>query len=425
MRTALDWRATAVTAACLVVLGAIGLFRVEQASAQNRVSVNYIGATEAVAPEAEQAEQAAPAAPATGTCSGCASGACNSRAAGASSTECDTCPACSGRGCPHCNATGLFRGCPRCREQLRSEHHGLLAHHGYWDGRRECADCPYGKDDAGICCEPRWAVTAGAIIMQRSTARKSNIIQNGGNGSSIVSIDDLDLDWSAGPRVDLIRRFEAFDVEFRYWGIDNWDDGAVVSGSNLTVPVNGFAGETYSLAGVRYQSRLYNFENNLKLRVAESVNLILGGRFMELHEQFYLGAGNGDSGRELQALAGNHLYGFQIGADTDTPIWAGISLNMYIKGGVFANHINQRVSTHNFPPDEYGGSEFQRDETAFVGETGVTCSWQVNKNLGIYAGYQFMWIDGVMLAPDMVTDGSGRTNTPHYDGAMGGLTLQW
>jgi hypothetical protein len=419
MRTTFTWRHPTITAACLVVLTTVGLARVEQASAQNRALFNLTSGSEA-APESD--EPAPPAA--AGGCANCSTGTCSQ--GGCAADGCDECPACSGRGCPHCNGTGRYRGCRECREGLRREHHGLLAHHGYWDGRRECEDCPYGKDVCGECCEPRWAVTAGTIIMRRSTARKGVVISNTNNGASLVSMDDLDLDWSAGPRIDIIRRFEAFDIEFMYWGIDNWEDGFVVTGNNnLAVPINGFAGQTYSLAGAAYQSRLYNFENNVKLRMAEAVNLILGARFMELHEKFFVGAGTGVTGQELDALAGNHLYGFQIGADTDVPIWAGISFNLFIKGGVFANHINQRWTTYSFPQGGWGGGEVQNDETAFVGETGVTATWQVNKNLGVFAGYQFMWIDGVMLAPDMVTDGAARTNTPHYQGGLAGLTLQW
>jgi len=408
MRTAFKWRAPAVTASCLMVVAAWSLIVSDQACAQGYGNVMFASGTQPAAPEAAPAPTPTPAA-----------------ASDEAAVAVEPCPACSGRGCLHCHGTGLFRGCDECRKGMCKEHRGLFAHNGYWDGRHECAECPYGRDDLGYCCEPRWAATVGAMGMRRSTARKSAIIQNAA-GASLVSIDDLDLEWAVGPRVTLLRRFEGFDVEFVFWGIDDWDKSAVVNADGLHVPVVG--ADAYTLAGVDYQSRLYNGEANVKLRMAEAVNLILGGRVMELHEKFLVGAGTSStSGREVDAIADNYLGGFQIGADTDVPIWAGISFNLYIKGGIFNNHYNQRLYTQTLANGSLTetADSVRDDVAAFAGEAGVIGSWQVNKNLGIYGGYQFMWLDGVVLAPDMVTGAPVRTNTPHYAGALCGATLQW
>jgi hypothetical protein len=416
MRTACKWRAPALRASCLVLVAAWSLTTIDRACAQGYGSVMFTSGTEALVPQADPGP--APAGTGTGGCAACADN-------GGAVVAAQPCPACSGRGCLHCNGTGLFRGCDDCRKQLYKEHRGLFAHNGYWDGRHECAECPYGRDDLGRCCEPRWAVTAGAIAMQRSTARKSAIIESA-SGTSLVSIDDLDLEWSAGPRVSVMRRFEPFDIEFVFWGIDNWDKAAVVSADGLQVPVVG--ADAYTLAGVEYQSRLYNGEANGKLRIAEAINLIVGARFMELHEKFLVGAAtSGTSGREVDAIADNYLTGFQLGADTDVPIWAGISFNLYIKGGVFNNRYNQRLYTQTLTNGQLveTATSLRDDCAAFAGETGVIATWQLGKNLGIYGGYQFMWLDGVVLAPDMVTGAPVRTNTPHYEGAMFGATLQW
>jgi hypothetical protein len=393
----------------------LGLVAIGQAAAQTQGDVNYASGSESLAPQAGPiaAEAATP-----NACPGGCGPACNACA--------QPCPACSGRGCGHCNGTGLFRGCDQCRKQLRDEHAGLFMHHGYWDGRHECEECPYGRDDVGRCCEPRWAVTAGAIAMRRSTARKSDVIRDA-SGTALVSMDTLNLDWSVGPRVDVIRRFEAFDIEFVYWGIDDWDQGRQALGDrSLSVPLVGT--DAYSFAGAAYQSRLYNGEMNAKLRMAEAVNLILGFRAMELHEKFLVGAGtSASSGRQVDAIADNYLTGFQIGADTDAPIWAGISFNLYVKAGVFNNHNNQRTYTQTIANGQLTetGDSLRDDCVAFVGETGVIGTWQLNKNLGLYGGYQFMWIDGVTLAPDMLTSAPVRTNSPHYQGALFGATFQW
>lgn len=419
MRTAFEWRAPALAATCLIVMAAAGLVRVEQASAEQRGEVSYVGGCEAIAPQtnAASAASAAPGTCAGGTCSSCSNGAC----AACPDDSDQQCPACSGRGCKHCNGTGIFRGCDQCRKELRDGHRGLLLHHGYWDGRHECEEAPYGTDDMGQSCEPRWAATAGAIAMRRSTARKAVVVQNS-NQISLISIDDLDLDWAAGPRVNLIRRFEGFDVEFIYWGIDSWNGGKVVTGdSNLVVPVNGFNSRGFSVAGAEYQSRLYNGESNLKLRMAEAVNLIVGGRVMEMHEKFFVGAGTGT----LDAVTDNYLYGLQVGADTDVPVWAGISFNVFVKAGCFDNHVNQRWTTASVPAGSVGGGSVAQDKVAFVGEAGAMGTWQLNKNLGLYGGYEWMFIDGVVLAPDIATTTVVRTNTPTFDGAIFGATLQW
>lgn len=401
-------RTTSIAAAgwaTLVAVAAWGLFAPGHASAQNGyVNYNYANGAMLVA-GTEYAP--APGGP-NGACAGPAAqpyGACQGQAA----AGCPTCATCPSSGCGGC-----------------SPHRRTLMESGYWDGRSMCGECPYGMDQYGRCSDPRWEVTGAAMFMSRSGARKG-ILVGDILGTSLVSTTDLKLDWPVGPRVSLVRRSENIDFEFIYWGIDDWDSSHSLVGDNsLVVPVAGLDPYVFGSVQVDYQSRLYNAESNMKIRVGEAANFLIGGRIMELHDRLILDAQPGSQSiveANVWTKAANFLYGLQIGADTDVPAWFGIKFNLFIKAGVFGNHL--RESWVRDTTLSYDAQCFRDKKTAFVGETGVTATWQFNKNLGVFAGYEWMFIDGVLLAPDMITQTTVRTNTPTYEGAMCGVNFQW
>jgi hypothetical protein len=302
----------------------------------------------------------------------------------------------------------------------------------YWDGRRKCKACPYGMDQCGNCCDPKWEFTGSMLLMNRTRPREGIIVYDEAGHIDLTAREVGDIGWAAGPRITGVRRFENFDFEAVFWEIDDWNtgnrDAYTEAGGLLYVPSMSTV-VPFAETNVEYRHRLYNAEGNVKVRYGEAVNILFGGRVMEFHERLSIDADRPDFLEGMfshgKAEAANYLYGFQIGADTDVAAWFGIKFNAFIKAGVFQNHIREFMGRESnfFGNDQ---SEAVLNKTAFVGEAGVDVTWQLHKNLGIFGGYEWMFIDGVVLAPDMISQsGPIQTNTPVYQGAMAGIKVQW
>lgn len=284
------------------------------------------------------------------------------------------------------------------------------------DGCGACASCDDGCGSCGRswcndCCDdgcgPKWTITAGAMYLHRSGARNYVI------GDGPFMVDNIDrLEWGTGPRLDVTRHYACWDVQFLFWNVEDWSDEASAL-TQLLPPIHELAG---------YSSRLYNTEFNLK-RKFDVVTLLAGFRYMELQERLY----NEERGLLLTTYqlqkTGNYLYGFQMGAEAD--IWSQdrVKVSGFGKTGIFGNHVRE-VGELGIGPIAFT-NERTREETALVAEVGVTATVQLTQRLSAYAGYEVMWIDGVVLAPDELRILQARTNTPVYHGANFGLELTW
>jgi hypothetical protein len=210
---------------------------------------------------------------------------------------------------------------------------------------------------------------------------------------------DLELGTAAGLDITLLTAVsQANELEIRYFGIDSWNASRTV-GDPGGIHFDGF-GVSAPAFGERidYGSRLYNFEINLRPRVAEGMPLVVGFRTLQLHEQLELW--RLDPLPETVGIgtrANNFLYGLQIGAEPYI-LGAGgpLRLDGTLKAGIYGNHAHQG----SFSPTLGTTVEDTFDRVAFVGELGVTVVYRFSRACEARAGYQLLWLYGVALAPD-------------------------
>jgi opacity protein-like surface antigen len=103
----------------------------------------------------------------------------------------------------------------------------------------------------------------------------------------------------------------------------------------------------------------------------------------------------------------NNLYGFQIGADANIWEWGCFSIDGLVKAGVFCNHAEQTSTIIDTQITSSGSSS--TNHTAFLGEIGLQCKYQVTCNLTLRAGYEALWIQGVALAPGQIQESNFAT----------------
>lgn len=270
----------------------------------------------------------------------------------------------------------------------------------------------------------------GALILSRNHAgaEPTSKIVSTGDGTVLLNSADLGLGTATGLDITLLTAISpALEIETRYFGIDGWSESSTVSdpgglrfeGFGLFIP-----GESQQ---AEYTSRLYNFEVNLRPRVAEGMPLVVGFRTLQLHERFEVAR----LVPEPESLAvsthtNNYLYGVQIGAEPYL-LGAGgpLCLEGILKAGIYGNHALQESAS----PLIAAEAEAKRNRAAFVGEIGLMLDYRFSRFLAIRGGYELLWLCGVALAPDQgaTTDLTvpratlNSSGTAFYQGAAASL----
>ena len=158
------------------------------------------------------------------------------------------------------------------------------------------------------------------------------------SSAELFDTNDLGFDFEAGPQVTLIRHGQCgWDLEARYFGIDGWNTTAFFPASSgihrVYVAQNSSVGALEST--LSYRSKLYNTELNIRRCIGDRLSMLAGFRWAELDENYSAIGTNTLSGPYSHHIhTGNHLYGFQIGADGT---WAGrpASCRRHCQGGRF------------------------------------------------------------------------------------------
>jgi hypothetical protein len=208
-----------------------------------------------------------------------------------------------------------------------------------------------------------------------------------------------------------------FDVEVGYFQTDWAVNAGVAGGANgvgMVTDANGIMFRVLD-SGIRYTSGLHLGEINVRHEWCDGLTLLAGFRMGELDEHYAVtstGAAGGPVTLDTQAF--NHLYGFQIGADAELFDACGpLQLHVLCKAGLYDNlafQRNQQLDPHDGIDDLVGAS---RDQTAFMGETGLVLTYQVNCHLSFRATANAVWLECVALAPDQIgaTDFNVGTGT--------------
>ena len=145
---------------------------------------------------------------------------------------------------------------------------------------------------------------------------------------------------------------------------------------------------------------------------------ILGGvRYLSVDEEFNFAATDGaigavDSTYDIKTH--NRLFGVQLGAEVKEQ-HANWSFGVHGKAGAFVNFADQvsdvRIFDANFiaaPSTSTRGESANDEQLAMVAEVGLTGAYQLRPNMAVRLGYDFMYIQGLAVAPEQLTfDSSG------------------
>jgi hypothetical protein len=190
----------------------------------------------------------------------------------------------------------------------------------------------------------------------------------------------------------------------------------------------------------RYHSNFDNWELNywghLTPRRADyfSVSGIVGLRFIDLRESFKAAFTRDGQTSDYNIGTKNHLYGAQIGGNLQinpTRLW---SWDMTVKGGGLINRAEQKtllrdegntVTLRDFDHRQYRWTYF--------GAAQIALACQFWRYANAHGGYEMLYLSGVALAPEQISNKTGSVSGKHLDaygnvlihGLFAGLTFSF
>lgn len=291
-------------------------------------------------------------------------------------------------------------------------------------------------------CRPLWSVSAGAIILHRSTLQPSTIVETyyPTPTSTLLDASDFKFGWSAGADIGVTRRVDKCDVidaiEFHYFGVQDWQaDTSIMTGDFWRIPhITRFA--PAAQIDTSYQSQLQSAELNvLRDSSCNRVTWIAGARWIGLDERMDVACRLSPSVpfAHFYFPAHNSLFGGQIGAAIK--LWENggpLHINCTSKAGLYGNTATNRceivdtAGRHNLLTSD------QRNQVAFVGDIGLAAVYQLTDQIALQGGYQLLWIQGAAIAGDQAAvansnthDGIASNGGVFYHGATANVTLTW
>lgn len=293
--------------------------------------------------------------------------------------------------------------------------------------------------DGATVNQSRWSGRIGAAILQRGRLKSDSFIYNANTGDTLLNSRGFDFPMRGGVDVGVMRRGEWADVDFRYFGIDQWNatQPGFTSGPGATLHFQNIAPspDPVTIGTTTYGSELHSAEINFRRNATQWLTLLAGFRYLSFHEDFHLGAdvGGGIPPVSIVMNTQNRLYGAQIGADAILLEFNRFQIESAIKTGVYGNAAGNSVVESIAGIGNIIDASGSRAHTAFVGDLNFTGVYQLNNAWSVRAGYQLLWLSGVALVADQPpgidfnsgTDVVDTSGSAFFHGVLVGLERSW
>lgn len=260
---------------------------------------------------------------------------------------------------------------------------------------------------------PPFGIEVDGILLHRNRAN----INAYNNALGIVPTSGEQVDLGGGGRMRFVfLGIDNHDFEVLYFGTDAWD-----------------APETFTdvlgnTQQVLFTSQLFNWEVNFRQRSKdfEWLTWLYGVRYIEFQEHFDRSIEiNGVGLSSLTVGADNYLYGAQLGVELllwqPNERW---KFEAYAKYGAYLNNASNFADYTLFSVPLPLGTHNRFGAGSFVGDLGMNVTWNLHRQCGLRAGYQYTVIDNVAMAPDALYDDS-RTHTLTVHGGFVGCEIRW
>ena len=186
---------------------------------------------------------------------------------------------------------------------------------------------------------------------------------------------------------------------------------------------------------INYSARLFNAEANYKQTI-EGLTLLGGFRWFNLTEKYDLSSHSPlfNESSSYQVKARNYLIGLQAGAGYSCQ-WGRLNLGLLGKFGVFANIASQQTLLRDFGNTQVDRN-YRADATpvSVLGEIAANATFQITDWMALRAGYRFIGIDNLALAPSQLDLNGPAVGAPQFiyphnflllHGVNAGIEIRW
>ena len=259
--------------------------------------------------------------------------------------------------------------------------------------------------------------------------------------TGVLGTQDLHFGFQGGGRALVGRTLgDCHAFEVCYFDLTDWSEMAAVRGAPLFHesrdpdvfvdlglfspftddpfhPIASPVVDYNDLIRIDHSSNLDNLEWNLRRWILADpcrlqTSVLVGGRYMNVGETFdyYSESTVADVSNSVTTDTDNSMIGVQLGAMFEFHVDPGWWIDCEIKGAIFNNSARQNtLYTYTQDPDgapivtDYAGG--REDEiTAFALDLKLTATVLVTPRFAVRGGYQALWLDGLALASENMSD---------------------
>lgn len=246
----------------------------------------------------------------------------------------------------------------------------------------------------------RWAFEVDAVMLWQGNIPGRPMLADN-VGQTLLDVNQADTPTSAGPRYRV-----AFDVDQRhaiegiFFTAEDFSGEVHNPGGNpVNLPITGALQPAVLLTAARFQSA----ELNWRRSNGGVITWLMGFRWVEWTQALGFADSSTAATQGVVGIAGNDLYGSQIGMDT--LLWnAGprFRLNGVAKAGIFGNRAYFRAD--GIPAG--GPAAADGKEVSFFGEAGLMADVGITSRLTWRTGYSAYWLSGVALPAENFSSGT-------------------
>jgi hypothetical protein len=301
-------------------------------------------------------------------------------------------------------------------------------------------DCPQGYPDINcpgnfVAHRPNaWYFSADFAPTTVDFQNTRAIAVIGTAGPTVLSTADLEPEFDAGTRITIGRRiFGCYRLEGTYWGSFQWRDyDAAINtaggvGTLSTLLSGGFGNaavaglDANSFVSIQSGTQMNNGEINLLYWIdmppgGLDVSLLVGGRYLDVRDQFNLVAINAVQENRLQVNTQNQMSFLQVGLVSDWLVASRMWVNFTMKGGIGNNDttlVNDYTVTAGGTTGPPSVFERQQNRTVWLGDLSLVANFQMTPWLVARIGYQALFLNGLAVASDNIeTNNALLTNGP-------------
>jgi len=284
-----------------------------------------------------------------------------------------------------------------------------------------------------------WTASVDALFLSRSNPGSRTLVTDSfrTDGNELINAADFSFGSESGYQMSLMWRglhSTRMAVELKYFSVGDWGSdipvfnapgGAVVRFSD-PIGNNGFPADL----SASYASRLRSFELGIWHTLTPRLNVLLGYRRMNLGEELTItqDIGPGLNMASYLITANNRLKGLQIGAAWNCLHNRRLDVDVIGKLAALSNDASNSAGITQQVGDNYVSSAVD-SRTAYLTELNVNGSYALSRSWGLRAGYQWLRLRNVALAPQQLgvsepiggtanVDTTGRVT---FDGGYVGL----